>query len=55
MRLVIPSMGPAIAQRLVAGYPLRQLGFYPMSTHERISLDIVSLGQAFSEYFGFPH
>jgi hypothetical protein len=41
-------------RRLVTGFPPRRPGFDPRSGHLRFVLDKVSLGQVFSEYFGFP-
>jgi hypothetical protein len=40
--------------RLVAGFPKRRPRFKPGSSHVGLLLDIVALGQVFSEYFGFP-
>jgi hypothetical protein len=41
-------------KRLVAGFPSRRPGFDPMSSQVGFVVDKVALGQAFSEYFGFP-
>jgi hypothetical protein len=37
-----------------AGFPLRRQGFSPRSGHVRFVVDIVTLGQVFSEYLGSP-
>jgi hypothetical protein len=40
--------------RLVAGFPLRRPGFEPGSGQVGFAVEKVTLGQVFSEYFGFP-
>jgi hypothetical protein len=40
-------------RRLVAGFPPRLLGFEPESAHVGFVVDKATLGQVFSEYFGF--
>jgi hypothetical protein len=40
-------------KRLVAGFPLRRLGF-ASEQHVGYMVDKATLGQVFSEYFGFP-
>jgi hypothetical protein len=40
--------------RLVASDPTRQPRFKPRSGHVGFVVDKVTLGQVFSEYFGFP-
>jgi hypothetical protein len=37
-----------------AGFPPRQPGINPRSSHVGFVVDKVALGQVFSEYFGFP-
>jgi hypothetical protein len=39
---------------LLAGVPLQRPGFDPRSNHVGFVVDIVALGQVFSEYFGSP-
>jgi hypothetical protein len=41
-------------RRLVAGFPPRRPGFEPRSGHVGFVVDKVTLGEVFSEYFGFP-
>jgi hypothetical protein len=41
-------------RRLVAGFPPRQSGFDPRSSHVGFVVDKVALGQVFSECFCFP-
>jgi hypothetical protein len=41
-------------KRLVAGFPPRRLGFDPGSGQVGFVVDKVTVGQVFSEYFGFP-
>jgi hypothetical protein len=43
-----------LLKRLVAGFPPRRSGFKPGSSHVGFVVDKVTLGQVFSEYFGFP-
>jgi hypothetical protein len=45
--------GPAVAQRLDAGFPPRRPGF-EYGQHVGFVVDKPALGQVFSEYFGFP-
>jgi hypothetical protein len=44
----------AYLKRLVAGFPLRRLGFDPGSGQVGFVVDKVALGHVSSEYFGFP-
>jgi hypothetical protein len=44
---------PRQFRRLIAGFPPRRPGFVPWSGHVGFVVDIVALGQVFSEYFGF--
>jgi hypothetical protein len=47
------NTGRAVAQRLDAGFPPRRPGF-AYGQHVGFVMDKASLGQVFSEYFGFP-
>jgi hypothetical protein len=47
------NLGRAVAQRLDAGFPPRRPGF-AYGQHVGFVVDIATLGQVFSEYFGFP-
>jgi hypothetical protein len=42
-------------KKIVAGFPSRRPGFKPGSSHVGFMVGKVALGQAFSEYFGFPY
>jgi hypothetical protein len=44
----------SIDVRLVAGFPPRRSGFEPRSGNVGFVVNILVLGQVFSEYFGFP-
>jgi hypothetical protein len=41
-------------RRSIAGFPTRRPGFEPRPGHVGFAVDKVALGQAFSEYSGFP-
>jgi hypothetical protein len=46
--MAVPLLRP-----LVAGFPPRRPEFEPVSGHVGFVVDKVTLGQVFSEYFGF--
>jgi hypothetical protein len=48
MELAVPQL-----RRLVAGFPPRQPGFEPTSSHVGFVVDNVALWQVLSEYLGF--
>jgi hypothetical protein len=47
-------IGRAIAKAVSRWLPPRRPGFDPRSDHVGFVVDKVTLGQVFSEYFGFP-
>jgi hypothetical protein len=47
------KMAVPYLRQLVAGLPTRRPGFEPSSGHVGIVVNKVTLGQVFSEYFGF--
>jgi hypothetical protein len=50
----VPLQAVPWFRRLVAGLPPRRPRFDPSSGHVGFVVDIVALGQVFSEYFGLP-
>jgi hypothetical protein len=51
--LLLTAVVPPTRRPMLCFVP-RQHGSYPSAVHVGFVVDIVILGQAFSEYFGFP-